>query len=168
MGKLLNVLINSTLLCHHDNIYQGKWAFTSDTFKKDELGMFSQCSLLGKQKIHSSGKSLIDHATKYGCMSRKYLEAYFIPNHCDLLPRYQSLPLLREMAQQIRTQSANISSPYRVTFIGDSIMGQIFVSATCYFEKHVYPEVELTYIHELFLRNDIPCDDRYDNFIYYY
>jgi hypothetical protein len=89
-----------------------------------------------------------DHRKKYSCLNHTYKTAKFLVDGCNILPL--------EMSTQILA-SLNVN----VAYVGDSLMKQLFLSNECMQELYGIKKVKpLMFVHDLFLRNDLPCDNQ--------
>lgn len=115
-----------------------------------------------------------DHMEQYACTSQyhgRYRAATFQTNNCQLLEITDSTGILfgsrsrtsndsvgEEDHDRINMVAAKPSSPPLITFLGDSLIGQLFVAAGCVGGGIGSISSEnLFYIRSQFLRDGLPC-----------
>ncbi|RYH16506.1 hypothetical protein EON65_29980 [archaeon] len=92
---------------------------------------------------------LSHHIPKYTCANVSHVPATYRTD-CHILPQSRSLRVIH----------AQSKSP-RITYVGDSLIAQYYLSAACAVEEHAHihhtPRVHTGYIQDMFLRGDYPC-----------
>ena len=127
--------------CTISNIFNGSWSYGSKYFVPSNV--YKNCPLL---RHHLISSVLSDQPRKWACHNGSYYEAKFINLNCKIKSIHQSL---RELQGK------------HLTLLGDSLMGQIYISLSCLAEQlGFHNKIKINYIHDLFLRPDVPCDPR--------
>jgi hypothetical protein len=145
--------------CDLANIYHGTWKY--DRSVVIHHNPFHQCPNT-MRKILQSYPKLKNQITAYTCQNKSYLHAEYIPSpssllsgsfspshSCTILPLHLSFKLLS-------------SRKTKIYFIGDSLMGQLFIAFHCNMEQLLGPNhhIDSEFLPELFLRPDIPCESQ--------
>ncbi len=79
-------------------------------------------------------------------------------NHRQLLAQYDQSISSSTIKPQVE-KVIPLSRQNRFVYIGDSLSAQTFIAGTCLIEQFGYQQdIQTTYIPELWLRPDIPCD----------
>lgn len=139
------------------------------------------------QTHNASGTDVLsDQPAKYSCLKKPFKIASYEPYDCSLLSLPHALDLngdrnisrLRNeihdhTATKSRKQSHALSSKSttdlhregggkkkRIVYVGDSLITQSYITAACLLEQHRIQDVEVSYVGDVFLRHDIPCDPR--------
>jgi hypothetical protein len=85
---------------------------------------------------------------KFSCSDRHYRKAVYQTPSCKFLRLEETSKLL-------------VQYNFTVAYAGDSLPAQLYTNAMCSAETHGFSMASHTYfLHDIFLRNDIPCDDR--------
>jgi hypothetical protein len=134
---------HSSRMCHSSNhsYSNGIWKYFGP-----ESSDFKRCPK-ASMMFRATEKYRNQIAT-YSCLN--YTAAVYSPHNCKILPLSRSLHMISSRMQ-----------PGAITFVGDSLMCQQFMAASCDFEilnqssDHLRP----VYINDVFLRPDIPCED---------
>jgi hypothetical protein len=148
--------------CDLANIYNGTWKYDHSVVIHNNP--YHQCPNT-MRKILQGYPKLKNQVKAYTCQNKTYQHAEYLPpssdyparssglrssppsHHCAILPLQLSLKLLslRKM---------------KIYFVGDSLMGQLFISFLCNMEQvfgtnhHIASE----FFPELFLRPDVACE----------
>lgn len=156
--------------CSISNIYNGTWKYHHSIVIHHNP--YHQCPNT-MTKILQSYPKLKNQVTAYTCQNKTYLHADYIPppaspappttvsssslsppaapqQHCTILPIQISIKLL-----SVRK--------IKIYFVGDSLMGQLFIAFQCNMEQLFGPHhhrIQSEFLPELFLRPDIPCDSQ--------
>jgi len=94
-----------------------------------------------------SSTTLQDHFVKYSCNESQYSSSHFIPRHCELFKFHKSFTYFLNAT----------NNPRGLTLVGDSIMGQLYIAVHCLAEAAGFNASNIKFIHDVFLRKDIPC-----------
>lgn len=124
--------------CNENNIQIGEWIYSD----KLEESSFNRCPILNQSRVTRKYESL--KINKYLCVGVQYKSAYFKPSECSLLSLSMSTQLLI---------SSNLNS---ITYVGDSLNGQLYISTLCELE-YLKQHFKINFVRDLYLRPDIPC-----------
>jgi hypothetical protein len=147
---------HSDHFCNLHNIFNGSWTYGDIIHVPSNP--YQHCPLT-LQSL--SQTTLKDQPNKWSCLNSSYYSARYSPYSCEIRSLSHSLKLL---------------SNHHLTFIGDSLMGEMYIALSCAIEQHNRPppspplhspyspirhpppqSLTLQFIHELFLRPDFPC-----------
>lgn len=104
---------------------------------------------------------LKEHADKYSCPCQQYKISMYNTDECVFSSVADSIRIINDHVKLSATNSLTTrNSTFSITYIGDSLMGQIVFAAKCMQEHLATPRFNINVIWDIFLRNDIPCDDR--------
>lgn len=127
--------------CNLHNIFHGSWEYGKTIYVTPNP--YHSCPKLLK-KISTT--TLRDQPGKWSCLNSSYYSAKYSPYNCDIRSLSTSLKLLQGK---------------HLTFIGDSLMGEIYIALSCTAERlGLHNSITFQFIHELFLRPDFPCDSK--------
>jgi hypothetical protein len=125
--------------CNIHNIFNGSWSY-GDIIHVNS-NPYASCPATLKT---ISKTTLRDQPAKWSCLNSSYYSASYSPFQCALRSINHSLKLLEGK---------------HLVFIGDSLMGEIYISISCLAERmNLHDSLTFQFIHELFLRPDFPCD----------
>lgn len=152
---------NSTLL-----LINGIWQFLGSNLIQDP---WRECpKLYSNQSLYftdiNSTKIIQDHHEKYSCQNNhSYTKATYQPLNCNIINPKHGLSYIAShtFSGSKDTKPKNILIPMKphILYVGDSLIGQSFISAACMVEQyHFENKVEVSYAQDFFLRHDIPCD----------
>mmetsp|Transcript_2182 Transcript_2182/g.3429 ORF Transcript_2182/g.3429 Transcript_2182/m.3429 type:complete len:363 (+) Transcript_2182:94-1182(+) len=114
----------------------------------------------------------MDQRGKYSCLKSQYSAAHYLSlNGCNILPLKVSLEFLNTNHNYQLSIPVPIQVPHvngmnnqkAVVYVGDSLIAQMYLSMQCWMEtslSHTYMSRYFHLVHDLFLRNDLPCDSR--------
>jgi hypothetical protein len=127
------------LYCNLQNIFNGSWTYG------DIINVPSNPYHHCPNTLQSiSETTLKDQPAKWSCLNSSYYSAHYSPSSsCHIRSISHSLKLL---------------SHRHLIFIGDSLMGEMYIALSCAAEQYsLHHSLTLQFIHELFLRPDFPC-----------
>ncbi|KAJ1434294.1 hypothetical protein B484DRAFT_429254 [Ochromonadaceae sp. CCMP2298] len=145
-------------LCTYPSLLlNSTWTFQNRPERHGAAYPWNECP--GFLDIVKKDTRYADTASKFSCEDRPYRRARLHSDGCSLLPLEVSLKAL-SLFQGQGLQGQGPVGPSTV-YVGDSLFTQLYMSATCHLEYTQYGQRSpLLLVHDLFLRNDIPCDAR--------
>ena len=126
------------------SLYNGTWKF-GDKIEVTENKPYSTCP----QTLYTVQQNwaIRDHPQKWSCMNKTYIAAEFQSSSCHTL--------------SLKDSFRHIGKTH-ITFLGDSLIGQLYIASMCAAEKEGISSdhLEFHYLHETLLRSDLPCAPR--------
>ncbi len=156
--------------CSFSNVFNGTWKY--DQLTPLNNNPYNECPHFVSNVLNVT--RIRDYYNKYSCVGKPYLKAKYETNNCSLLSLKSSIKMIKSQTRK--------SHQKQIVFVGDSLMSQVFISASCYLDSNLhqstlstkvvkhptnspdsfiinYPTfLNVTYILDLFLRTDYPCE----------
>lgn len=151
--KLNDNIIQDGNLCNIDNIFDGEWVYHTNELPYMNGNSYQHCP--NTKQYVSQDIILHDHIDKYQCDNlTHYTHASYLPKDCHLLSLKVSLNYYLHHITNHKNNS-------KIVFMGDSLMAQVYIALICFAESNHITNAKdnINHIHELFLRDDIPCVD---------
>lgn len=147
--------------CNRDNIYHGTWHY--DRYMLVDQSPYHACPKT-RERILSMPK-LKNQVTHYDCLNRIYHHAEYIPHASTTSIDEKNETSSSLLTCYIRPIESSLRLLYKrklkIYFIGDSLMGQLYIAFLCNSEIYGYfDKISSQFIGDVFLRPDIPCDPR--------
>jgi hypothetical protein len=145
MASWASNVLGLLYLCSHSQIHHdGSWSYHNRVPAK--YNPWKTCPQTDELVL--ADKFLLDEKRKFSCEDRHYRKAVFQTPSCKFLRLEETSKLM-------------IQHNFTVAYAGDSLPAQLYTNAMCSAETHGFSMASHThFLHDIFLRNDIPCDDR--------
>lgn len=162
------------VLCNLTTILHGVWQYVnhssphiSDSMRNPWLNCPRTYSLVQLPPPEDYPlNSVAAQISRYSCFNQTYKLARYSTPHCHVETLNNAMNSISEhisRTDKVALAKQKEKRRNRVVFIGDSLMGQIYIAAQCSLEEHHIPPqhfLNLSYYGDFFLRPDIPCDPK--------